>query len=275
MKTVKKELNQMKYKEIYKVFFSPSGTTKRISDRLFRNFEGGVTSMDLLLHHQTIEKCFERDEFVVVCLPVFSGRIPVVCEASLKKLKGENTPLVAIAVYGNRHYDAAVLEINDLLTKNGFIVIGAGAFPAQHSIFPKTATGRPDSRDFEKIDEFSKLCIEKLLQLESNCDKCNTEESINLELPGTRPYKERGTMPYKPIVKENCNFCGECARVCPVGAINPFSPSITQNERCISCTACIAACPVGARSFAGEDYEKSAADFEQRCAKRREPEWWL
>lgn len=65
----------------------------------------------------------------------------------LAHLKGHGNPAIAVAVYGNRDYDDALVELQDLLEENGFCVIAGAAFVAQHSIFTKVAAGRPDEDD--------------------------------------------------------------------------------------------------------------------------------
>lgn len=44
-------------------------------------------------------------------------------------------------------------------------MIDAGAFAAEHSIFPSVGTGRPDGKDKEAMAEFSRMC-KRLLQRE-------------------------------------------------------------------------------------------------------------
>ncbi|MDR1260779.1 MAG: 4Fe-4S binding protein [Oscillospiraceae bacterium] len=52
-------------------------------------------------------------------------------------------------------------------------------------------------------------------------------------------------MAYK--ITEKCRNCGECFKVCPVGAINKETQKHEINsELCISCGSCAAVCPFGA-----------------------------
>ena len=55
-------------------------------------------------------------------MPVYGGFIPQVCAHMEKNLKGDYTPAVIAAVYGNRHYDDALLQMKDILTEQGFVV---------------------------------------------------------------------------------------------------------------------------------------------------------
>jgi len=81
-----------------------------------------------------------------------------VCTHMVKKLKGDHTPAVIAAVYGNRHYDDALLQMKDILVEQGFVVIVVGAFLVGHSVFPSVASGRPDARDKAAMDDFAESC---------------------------------------------------------------------------------------------------------------------
>lgn len=79
-----------------------------------------------------------------------------------KNLKGSNTLAIIAAVYGNRHYDDALLQMKDILTERGFCVIAAGAFIAEHSVFPSVATRRPDEGDKAAMKKFAAKCCQLL-----------------------------------------------------------------------------------------------------------------
>ena len=88
----------------------------------------------------------ERNGPYSVCR-VYAGRIPAISAESLRHFTGKHTPAIIVCTYGNRAYDDALLELRDIVEEQGFIVVSAGAFIAQHSIFPHVGTGRPDIRD--------------------------------------------------------------------------------------------------------------------------------
>ena len=118
---------------------------------------------DLLGRPLTEEWTLPAGEPVLVSMPVYAGRIPSICrEMLLAHLKGHGNPAIAVAVYGNRDYDDALVELQDLLEENGFCVIAGAAFVAQHSIFTKVAAGRPDEDDRRRMAEFGAMCREKL-----------------------------------------------------------------------------------------------------------------
>ncbi len=196
------------------------------------------------------------------------GRIiPQVCAHMAKNLKGDHTPAVIAAVYGNRHYDDALLQMKDILTEQGFVVIAVGAFLAEHSVFPSVASGRQDARDKAAMEDFAAKCCSLL-------KKKDIKEYGEIMLPGTPGYDgfSYEGVPFKPCGDEKCIGCGACAKICPQKAICAENPCQTDEERCIACGACIKACPTGARNYHSELYEQVRADFEKLCAEYRTPE---
>lgn len=172
-----------------------------------------------------------------------------------------------VAVYGNRHYDDALLQMKDILTRQGFVVIAAGAFLAEHSVFPSVASGRPDERDKAAMEEFAKKC--SLLLKEKDI-----KEYGEISLPGTQGYDgfSYEGVPFKPCGDEKCIGCGACVEICPQKAICAENPCQTNEELCITCGACIKACPTGARNYHSEVYEQVRGDFEKMCSVYRSPE---
>jgi len=249
--------------KIVSAYFSPSNTTKTIVDEISKNL-GEVVSQVNLLKMENEEILVSSDQLLVLGLPVFCGRIPPITVDRLARLKGDNTLVVAISVYGNRGFDDALRETCDILENNGFIVLSAGAFIAQHSIFTKIACGRPDKSDYDKIKEFCDLTTKKIGNVKF--DKVNVS--------GNYPYKKFKPVPFTASANSKCNNCGKCVDVCPVNAIDKNNPSKTDSKKCISCTACIKICPQGARKF-GAIATAAAPAFALKCAKRQEPEWFL
>ena len=94
--------------EIY--YFSPTGGTKKVSD-IFAAAVGKDVVWHDLRDKQTPTKQ-PQGELIIVAAPVFAGRIPSVVREKIKTLAGEGKKAVTIAVYGNRAYEDALLEMN-------------------------------------------------------------------------------------------------------------------------------------------------------------------
>ena len=137
--------------EVY--YFSPTGGTKKVSDIFAAAIGKEVIWHDLGDKQTLAEK--PQGELIVVAAPVFAGRIPSVVREKIKTLAGEGKKAVTIAVYGNRAYEDALLEMNDILIQGGFTVIASAAFVAQHSIVPEVGAGRPDAEDIKEIRAFA------------------------------------------------------------------------------------------------------------------------
>lgn len=249
---------------IVEIFFSPSGTSQKVADRMANNFSQEKEICNLLIFKS--EKELKSDDIAVVVMPVFAGRIPKAARERLLKIKGNGTPAIAVVNYGNAHVTDSLLELVDLLKENNFNVIAAASTISHHSIFDGVAIGRPDDSDFEKIDGFAKDCIEKL---ESN-------ESLKSEIPGNRPYVDYKQLPFEISCDETlCAFCYDCVSICPEMAIPEDDPIETDLEICSRCTACISICPEDARRFSGDAFEAKKPAFEEANAERKEPDFYL
>ncbi len=250
--------------KITTIYFSATYTTRRVVEAVAANLSNEVTAYDITNDASTKEIAIPAHELVVVGVPVYAGRVPAMAVERLRRFKGDNTPAVVVAVYGNRHYDDAVLELHDMMTACGFRTVSAGAFGAQHSIFPKVGKARPDAEDMADIKTFAAKSAELV-----------AKGFGEIDLPGNRPYKVPGGIPIWPTASRRCNGCGACARLCPTGAIDPASPKGVDKTKCIKCGRCIVVCPAKARRFYGIKYSLAAARFNSAFATRRENEMWF
>ena len=215
--------------------FSPTGGTKKVADAIAAGFHTPVAEMDLTRADSSA--ILGENDALMAVLPVFAGRVPRISLERLSALKGNGQKAVAVVVYGNREFDDALLETKDALEANGFQVIAAAAFIAEHSIVRSIAAGRPDEEDEALCRQFASDVMAK------------ADEAATVQVPGKKPYKELKPSVFHPAANENCVRCGACAALCPVGAIPPDDPGRTNNEACINCMRCVEACPVGSRAL--------------------------
>lgn len=250
--------------KITTLYFSATYTTKRVVEAIAKNLSDEVTTYDITNDSATDLVEIAADELLVVGVPIYAGRVPAMAVERLRRFRGNNTPMVVVAVYGNRHYDDAVLELHDIMSECGFRTVAAGAFVAQHSIFPKVGTARPDADDMADIKAFAERVSELL-----------KGDFSDITLPGNRPYKMPGGIPIFPTASRRCTACGLCSRLCPTGAIDPTSPKGVDKTKCIKCGRCVAVCPTKSRRFYGIKYSLAAARFNTAFATRRPNKVWF
>lgn len=258
------------------VYFSPTGTSRRIAEAIVKGIQVSCENIDLTpptARTQEFEKL--NDDLVVIAAPVYAGRIPSEAAYRLHRLSADDTLAVLVAVYGNRHYDDALLELQDLSIELGFKPIAGGVFIGEHSYSTAempTAHGRPDSDDLEKAMEFGRKIKEKMSRISE------PRYIPPLRVPGNHPYREgmRATSePRDPATKEElCLKCGKCAEVCPTSAVTVIDMVTTQGEACILCCACVKKCPSGARVMSPWML-RAMEILHTKYSKRREPEIYL
>ncbi len=270
------------------IYFSPNGTTKKVLDAIKDGINFQKTEQLNLIKENNIDKqIFTDDEIVIIGSPVYSGRIPLMVASRLQNFKANNTKAILVVVYGNRHYDDALLELKDIAVELGFLPIAATAFIGTHSFsslkYP-IAEGRPNAEDLKIAKDFGKQIKTKLKLKESQ----HSEDSINryirkignrsIDVPGNYPYKERSKkLKVKPKIDMNlCDLCGMCEKVCPVDAISISKGRIDIDENlCIYCYACVKICTQKAITIDDERIIKSAKNLHEKCKQPQIPELFL
>ena len=246
------------------IYFSGAGTTRLVSERCARALGIPVQLVDMTPASAEMP-ALTADELAVFAVPSYGGRIPAPVHERLARCAGNGTPAALLVTYGNRAIDDTLLELADAVEARGFVPVSAAAVVAHHSLMTNVAEGRPDAQDLAVVDELARVTLERL-------EAAPTAAEVRLaDLPGNRPYRAFGGVPFHPRADASrCIRCGACASQCPVGAIDAARPTETDDARCISCMRCVATCPAGARSIGGGAALAAArAAFALKCAERR------
>ncbi|TKG96493.1 4Fe-4S dicluster domain-containing protein [Puteibacter caeruleilacunae] len=256
------------------IYFSPTHTTQKIVKAIGEGLiPDKLQDCNLTLPDEcTQEMNIEADELAVIGVPVYGGRVPNDAVERLNALEGNGAKAIVVVVYGNRHYEDALLELRDIAKNNGFMPIAGGVFVGEHSYatteYP-IALSRPDVEDLNVAKAFGASIKNEILT------GANTIREVNV--PGNYPYKERS--PKRDIVPSTksdlCNNCGICAEVCPSGAVTITEEVVTDAEKCIMCCACVKECPSEARIMDHEVVQGFRKMLTEKCSERKDPEFYL
>ncbi|MCI8645866.1 MAG: ferredoxin [Firmicutes bacterium] len=262
--------HNMSKKKIWAMYFSPTGTTEKIVTCVANELADGQAEVfDFTLPQvRAEEKAFTEEDAVVFGVPVYAGRVPNVLLKYLDKVQGNGALAVPIVLFGNRNYDDALIELRNILEKNGFHTIAAAAFVGEHSFSKTLAAGRPDDKDMALAREFaSKIVLEN-----------RGEISVKGEDPIRGYYQPRDRQgvfidirKVKPLTSDACDDCKICAQVCPMGSIS-FDNVREFTGICIKCGACIKKCPKQAKYYEDAGYLYHKTELEEGYTRRAEPE---
>ena len=108
------------------LYFSATGGTEHIAKLIASELKAETADITVF----DFDMSFDSDMLVFVCFPVYGGRIPAPMYRRMKDIRGDNTPVVPVAVYGNRAVEDALQEMADLCKKNGFRVVGGAEMVA-------------------------------------------------------------------------------------------------------------------------------------------------
>lgn len=271
-----------KIKRVNEMFFSPTGTTKNVVNLISKEISDyynivGVKTIDFTLPDVRNDAVsFNSEDLMIIGVPVYAGRVPNVLLKYLSLLKGNGALAVAVVLYGNRNYDDALIELNDILCEVGFVVVAAGSFVGEHSFSKVLAKDRPDIYDLNIAKDFA----------QNICSKIEKADDLKLlSVKGNRPYRnyykpkdENNNLvdirKVTPKTSGNCIDCKLCVKICPMGSID-YSNVEQFNGICIKCGACIKNCPVEAKFYDDENYLKHKKELEEEFTCRREPELFL
>lgn len=255
-------------KSVNLIYYSPTGTSRKIARAIGDGLKvNSLSESDITKNNNNIEK-FPDDSLTVFVSPVYGGRIPSIFFERLGLLNANGAMCVIVAVYGNRHYDDALLELKNEMMKRGFRVAAAASFIGEHSFSRENmpvAAGRPDFYDLGMAEHFGKEIIDKITTVPDFGD---------LFVPGNYPYKEvKPKQPVAPTSTDDCCSCGLCVSSCPTHAISLDASGnvCTEIDKCTLCCACVKVCPQGARIF-DTPFTKFLYD---NFSERRNPEFYF
>ena len=271
----------MIFKKIKAVYFSATKTTQKVVLEIVKGLSRSLSipyeECDFTLSQNRLSPIvFDKDDLVVFATPVYAGRVPNVLTKYLSTIQGNTAKAVVVAVYGNRDYDDALVELKDILKNSGAEVFAAGAFIGEHSFSKKLAANRPDAADIAMIQDFVADIVKKIG--ENDCSEPKIKGVPYPYRTHFKPVNKDGDAfdirSVKPLTSGDCVKCGLCVKLCPMNSINKDDVSCVDGI-CIKCGACVKLCPYHAKYFDDGNYLYHLHELENKYVRRAEPEWFV
>ena len=204
--------------------FSPTGQSKACALAVAKATKQEFVELDVTHFIPRAKPLSLKDTTLIVSYPVYGGRVPCLFAEFLKEMVTcTNCKAIAIASFGNRAFEDALVEMEDILLAKGVPLIGAASIGCQHSYTDKVGSKRPDIEDFQLLDRLAVYL---------------NGETKSVQAPGNRPYKQDMPLadpPYMPSLRDSDGKINKaCYAVCPTGSLAKGDPTI-----CIHCCACI------------------------------------
>ena len=252
------------------IYFSPTGTSRTVSENIAKGLGAKeIIHYDLTLPASNIEMIL-NEGVAIIGIPIYAGRVPELFLERFKAMTSTGMQAVLVALYGNREFEDALVELRDVVTAQGFAVIAGSAFIGEHSYSTAErpiAAGRPDRQDLEIATEFGRQIAAKIAQNTLECP----------EIDGNVPYRERvkfgGIAPETD--KGKCTLCGKCEAVCPTGVITVSDSVVTNADNCIMCCACVRVCEFDARHLIAPVIEERRTMLIKNCSTPKMPKLFL
>lgn len=275
-------MEKMDIKRVVALYFSPTHTTRKTVEAIAAGAVSKIgtdtyTRINITTPVQRkVTPTFGKGDLVIFGVPVYIGRVPNLMRDFIASIRGDGAIGVPIAVYGNRAFDDALVELRDIMQGNGFRCVAAGAFIGEHSFSYTLGGGRPDAADLQTAKAFGEEIAAKILAGE--------ELALEVKVPGNPyPYKfynakssSNSSIDIRKVKPETdpekCTSCGLCAMLCPMGAIDPTNCALVPGI-CIKCGACIKMCRPKAKYFSDPTYLEHKEILEKNFTHpRKEPE---
>lgn len=256
----------MTTKQAHLIYFSPTHTSKQVAEAIVRGTGiTNVVTIDLTLQPAQ-DIVFDELSLAIIVVPVYGGHVAPLALDRLLSVRGTNTPVALVVVYGNRAYEKSLIELDFWAVENGFKVIAGATFIGEHSFSSEkypVAAGRPNKEDLDLAEDFGRKIAAKL-EAADDTDKLYGIDVRNIRRP-RQPFfplfrflrkvialRKSGTpVPRTPWIPDEsmCVHCGMCAENCPSGAIVSGDELKVDTDKCIKCCACVKVCSQQARVY--------------------------
>lgn len=269
----------MEIKQVHGLCYSATGVTEKVVRMLMESLEKELDLPQAVFHgfrkpdERAAEYWFGPGDLVVVGTPTYAGRVPNKILPDLQtRLQGNGALAVPVVTFGNRAYDHSLAELCALLEAKDFHTVAAGAFVGRHAFTDLLGEDRPDWDDRRMLQDFGKKVAAKVQSLETTPPpvKVTGDPDAPYYIPkglDGQPAKFLKAKPQTDLSK--CCNCGVCARLCPMGAIDPTDVSKVPGI-CIKCQCCVRKCTHHAKYFDDPAFLSHVAMLEKNFQEPKE-----
>lgn len=270
------------------MYFSGTGTTEKmacyIAKRLFEKISENLKYEDFDFtkpNARKTVKSFTKNDIVVLGMPVIAGRVPNLMLEYMNTIKGNGALGIPLVMYGNRNFDDALIELRNIMENDGFHTVAGAAFVGQHTFSTILGAGRPDVSDLKDAERFVNDICKKLtlsgygtLAAAAPVEVDGNDPVGPYYIPRYRDGKPIDIRRVKPETTDECDNCGLCAELCPLGSINPENCREISGI-CMKCGACIKKCPKHAKYYGDKGLLYHKNDLEEMFGSIRSENKWF
>lgn len=243
--------------EIFIVYASPSGSTRRVAESINTTFlQKNVSPMVLDLAQADKQgdvlaaiKTAGNRACLLIGSPVYRDQAAPPVVNLLEKLpESAGAYAVPFVTWGKACSGLALWQMGDMLQKKGFQIAGAAKVVAEHCLMWRTdnppGKGHPDESDRKMVAGLVNTIYKRL---ESKNVTALSIETLNYhpsELSDQMKKKMGGPWMVIPkkVNQETCTQCAVCEEVCPTVAIT-LDPYPVFGQSCFDCFNCVRLCP--------------------------------